>query len=235
VLLPAAGLLIQVFRNVERVDAGFGANSILTDQILLPKSKYQNPEQQGAFVEELVTRHRELPEVRSAAVAGATPLGEYSATLFEIENAPPRRPGDPNPLILQRIVTPGYLEAMGMTLRSGRTFTDADGRSEGTAAAIVNETFARLHWPGQDPIGKRIRYREWRGYKGGTDPRWYKIVGVLADVKDNGLPAYATVRLPPVCSALVEHLQLLCGRAPHVGQSLQPYQRFCVGWTRISR
>jgi predicted permease len=193
-LLTAAGLLIQAFRKVERVDSGFRADSILTYQILLPKSTYQNPEQQEAFVEELVTRHRELPGVRSAAVASATPLGEYSGTYFEIENAPPRRPSDTNRMILQRVVTPGYLESMGMTLRSGRTFTDADGRSEETAAAIVNETFARLQWPGQDPIGRRIRYGERRV----TDRRWYNVVGVITDVKDDGpdQPTRPSVYLP---------------------------------------
>ena len=192
VLLTAAGLLIQAFRKVERVDPGFRADSILTYQIQLPRSKYEKPEQQRAFVEELVTWHRELPGVRSAAVASATPLGGHSGTFFEIENAPPKRPNDPNPVILQRIVTPGYLEAMGMTLRSGRTFTDADGRSEGTAAAIVNEMFAKLHWPGQDPIGKRIRYER------GDDRRWYKVIGVIADVKDYGLdqPTRPSVYLP---------------------------------------
>ena len=197
VLLTVAGLLIQAFRKVEGVDPGFRADSILTYQILLPRSTYQNLEQQRAFVEELVSRHRELPGVRSAAVTSATPLGEYSGTLFEIENAPPRRPDDPDLGILQRIVTPGYLEAMGMTLRSGRTFTDADGRSEGTAAAIVNETFARLHWPGQDPIGKRIRYRQLRRF-GITDPRWYEVVGMIADVRDDGpdQPVRPAVYLP---------------------------------------
>jgi predicted permease len=197
VLLTAAGLLIQAFRNVERVDPGFRADSILTYQIHLPRSKYQTPEQQGAFVEELVTRHRELPGVRSAGVVNATPLGgEEAAAFFDIENAPPRRPSDPNPVIPQRVVTPGYLEAMGMQLRSGRTFTDADGRSEGTAAAIVTETFAKLYWPGQDPIGKRIRYRPLRGFE--TDPRWYEVVGVIADVKDYGLdrPTHPSVYLP---------------------------------------
>jgi predicted permease len=128
-----------------------------------------------------------------------TPLGgDESGTVFEIENAPPRRPGDPLSVSPQRVVTPGYLEAMGMTLRSGRTFTDADGRSEGTAAAIVSETFARLHWPGQDPIGKRIRYREFKEYEQGIDRRWYKVVGVIADVKDYGLdqPTRPSVYLP---------------------------------------
>jgi len=192
VLLTAAGLLIQAFRKVERIDPGFRADNILTYQITLPRQKYERPEQQRAFVEELAARHRELPGVRSAAVASATPLGGHWGNFFEIEHAPPRRPGDPNPVILQRIVTPGYLESMGMTLRSGRTFSDADGRSEGTAAAIVNEMFAKLHWPDQDPISKRIRYA------GGNERRWYQVIGVIADVKDYGLdqPTRPSVYLP---------------------------------------
>jgi predicted permease len=190
VLLTAAGLLIQAFRNVERVDPGFRADHILTYQIDLPVQKYQTREQRTAFVEELVARHRDLPGVRAAAVASSTPLGGEGTSfpLFDIENAPPRRPDDPDPLILFRIVTPGYLEAMGMTLRMGRTFTDADGRSKGTAAAIVNETFARLHWAGQDPIGKRIRDRFSNlpiNYQGSKV--WYTVVGVIADVKDEGM------------------------------------------------
>ena len=199
VLLTAAGLLIQAFRKVEHVDPGFRADSILTYQIHLPTSKYQTLEQQGPFVEELVIRQRALPGVRSAGVVSVTPLDVIeSGAVFDIENAPPKRPSDPSFGTPQRVVTPGYLEAMGMTLRSGRTFTDADGRSEGTAAAVVSETFARLNWPGQDPIGKRIRYREFRANKGQIDRRWYKVVGVIADVKDYGLdqPARPSVYLP---------------------------------------
>ena len=194
VLLTAAGLLIQAFRKVERVDPGFRADSIFTYQVQLPASR---PEQQRAFVEELVARHRELPGVRSAAVASGTPLGGHWGNFFEIEHAPVRRPGDPNPIILQRIVTPGYLEAMGMTLRSGRTFNDADGRSEGTSVAIVNEMFAKLNWAGQDPIGKRLRYA--RGpNREGKYPPWIPVVGVIADVKDYGLdqPSRPSVYLP---------------------------------------
>ncbi|MGH9632043.1 MAG: ADOP family duplicated permease [Bryobacteraceae bacterium] len=192
VLLTAAGLLIQAFRKVERVDKGFRADNILTYQVALPASKYQKPEQRRVFAEELAARHRLLPGVQAAAVASATPLGRHSGNFFKIENAPPKRPGEPNPVILQRIVSPGYLEAMGMTLRAGRTFTDADGRSDGSAAAIVNETFARLSWANQDPIGKRIRFG------GGDDRRWYKVVGVIADVKDYGLdqPSRPSVYLP---------------------------------------
>jgi predicted permease len=193
VLLTAAGLLIQAFRKVERVDPGFRADSVFTYQLQLPGSKYRNSEQQRAFVEQLEARHRELPGVRAAAVTSATPLGGHSGNFFEVEHAPPSRPDDPSPVILQRIVTPGYLEAMGMTLRSGRAFSEADGRSEGAAAAIVNEMFAKLHWPGQDPVGKRIRYAG-----DGNGRPWFQVIGVIADVKDYGLdqPTRPSVYLP---------------------------------------
>ena len=84
-----------------------------------------------------------------------------------------------------------------MTLRSGRTFSDTDGRSEGTAAVIVNETFAKLYWPGQDPIGKRIRYEGGKNLPANMK-LWYKVVGVIADVKDYGLdqPTHPSVYPP---------------------------------------
>lgn len=179
VLLTAAGLLVQAFRKVERIDPGFRPDSVLTYQLNLPAAKYTRPQQLSSFVDELLARHRELPGVRLAAITTGTPLGGHWGNFFEIEHAPPKRPSDPNPVILQRVVTPGYVEAMGMTFRAGRTFTDADGRSDGTAVAIVNEMFAKLSWPGQDPIGKRLRH--------GGGQTWYKVVGVIADVKDYGL------------------------------------------------
>lgn len=189
VLLTAAGLLIQAFRKVESVDPGFRADSILTYQIALPSSpasKYEKREQQVAFADELTARLHQLPGVRSAAVTSATPLGGHWGNFFEVEHAPPKREGDPNPVVLVRIVSPGYLEAMGMTLRLGRTFTDADGRSEGAGVVIVNETFAKLNWAGQDPIGKRLRAGGGKDREGKYPP-WYQVVGVIADVKDYGL------------------------------------------------
>ncbi len=192
VLLTSAGLLIQAFRKVENVDPGFRATNILTYQIALPNAKYGKPEQRRAFVDELLARHRALPGAEIAAATSATPLGGHWGNFFEVENAPPKRSGDPSPVTLQRIVTAGYLEAMGMTLRSGRTFTDADGRGGGPVVVVVNEAFARLSWSDQAALGKRIRYN------GGKNQPWMEVVGVIADVKDYGLdqPSRPSVYLP---------------------------------------
>lgn len=179
VLLAVAALLTQAFRKVEQIDPGFRADHVLTYSISLPQQKYPKPDQKLAFIAELLRKQRELPGVQFAAAASATPLGGHWGQFYEVEGAPKKRPGDANPVILNRVVTPGYLEAMGMTLRAGRTFTDFDGRTPGAEVAVINESFARLHWPGEDPIGKRIRPGDWKP--------WWPVVGVIADVKDYGL------------------------------------------------
>jgi predicted permease len=179
VLLALAALLTQAFQKVERVYPGFRAERVLTYSLFLPSQKYPKDEQKLAFFDELLRQQRELPGVQFAAGASATPLGGHSGNFYDAEGAPAKRPGEANPIILTRVVTPGYLETMGMTLRSGRTFTDADGRKPGTEAVVVNETFARMHWPGQEAAGKRVRH--------GPGAPWLTVVGVIADVKDYGL------------------------------------------------
>lgn len=179
VLLATAVLLTQAFRKVEQINAGFRADHVLTYSVGLPNQKYPKPEQKLAFIEELLRKHRELPGVQYAAATSATPLGGHWGNFYDVEGAPPKRAGDADPVILQRIVTPGYVEAMGMTLRAGRAFLDSDGRKEGAEAVIVNESFAKRFWPGQDPIGKRVRYRDGKV--------WWRVVGMIADVKDYGL------------------------------------------------
>ncbi len=79
-------------------------------------------------------------------------------------------------MILQMFTFPGYFRAMGVELKAGRDFDDHDGDSPGTKAAIVSEGFAKLHWHGEDPIGKRVSYR-------GNKPMWMRVVGIATDTK----------------------------------------------------
>jgi predicted permease len=196
VLLAAAGLLFQAFRNVERIDPGFRADHILTWQVSLPSSKYQKPEQRRAFMDELLSQYSGLPGVQNVALTSATPLGGHWGNFYEAEGAPPLRPGDPDPVILQRVVTAGYMEAMGMKLIAGRMFARSDEKPATPEVAIVNETFAKLYWSGQSAVGKRLRHR---GSKS-----WYEVAGVMADVKDYGLdqPSRPSVYLPMVSEQL---------------------------------
>jgi predicted permease len=117
--------------------------------------------------------------VEAAAVANIVPLAGHWGRGFLVENAPPRDPDEPTPIILNRVVSPGYYQAMGVTLQSGRVFTEMDGRDEENRVVIVNETAVRRFFPpDQDPIGARVSY--------GNESPWMTVVGVTRDVKHYG-------------------------------------------------
>jgi predicted permease len=180
VLLIVTGLSVLDVRALLNVDPGFTTENVLTYRIGLPRERYEESEQRLAFFNAHLEEIRALPGVQAAGAATARPLGGHWGNFFEIEGAPPLGPDEQNPVILNRVVSPGYLDAIGVTLLAGRDFTENDGRSEGALAVIVNETFARRFWPDADPIGKRMRYP-------GDDVPWMTVVGVTHDTKHYGL------------------------------------------------
>ncbi len=180
VLLIVTGLSVLDVRALLNVDPGFTADNVLTYRLSLPSERYGDGEQRVAFIAEHLEEIRALPGVEAAGATSARPLGGHWGNFFEIENAPPAGPDDQTPVILNRVVSPGYLDAIGVTLLSGRDFTESEGRDEGSLAVIVNETFARRFWPDADPIGKRMRYR-------GDGNPWMTVVGVTHDTKHYGL------------------------------------------------
>jgi predicted permease len=119
--------------------------------------------------------------VEHAAIANVLPLMGHWGNFYEVEGAPDRTEQDGNPVVLQRSVTSGYFEAMGVEIVEGRAFDEFDGRDDSTQVAIVNQTFVRTHMSdGIDPIGRRIR-------SGGEPPLWLTVVAVAHDVKHYGL------------------------------------------------
>ncbi|MBI3472108.1 MAG: ABC transporter permease [Candidatus Solibacter usitatus] len=138
-----------------------------------------------------MTRVAGLPGVRMVGGINEPPLAGS-----RMPNQPISREGQPlrtaaeSPQVIQQAVTPDYFRVMGIPLRKGRFFTEADA-GEGRFPAIVNETAARLYWPGQDPLGKRFAMGslERLGYfrARGNEPEWREIVGVVADVRSSGL------------------------------------------------
>jgi len=179
ILLIVAGLSIRDFQAVREVDPGYQPEGVLTFRVDLSGPAYEEDPARLQFFEGYLERLRGIPGVETAAVANFTPLGGHWGRGIEIENAPPRDPDEPTPIILMRVVSPDYFQAMGVTLRAGRAFTETDGRDEGSQAAIVNETFVRRFWPeGTDPIGRRIRFGDW--------DTWKTVVGVGHDVKHYG-------------------------------------------------
>jgi putative ABC transport system permease protein len=179
VLLVVAGLSIRDFQALQAVDPGFRPEGVLTFRVDLPGASYEGAEARLQFLEAYSERLGALPGVEASAVANVVPLAGHWGMGFQVENAPPRDPDEPTPIILNRVASPGYFQAMGVTLLSGRLFTQMDGRDQGNRVVIVNETAVRRFFPpDQDPIGARARY--------GDESPWMTVVGVTRDVKHYG-------------------------------------------------
>jgi len=180
VLLIAAGLGVHDFRRLLRVDPGFRTGNLLTYSLSPEGERYDGNDRRLAFWSDHLERLRALPGVVSAAAASTLPLGGHWGWLFTVEGAPPRAPDEPNPIVLNRVVSTGYFETMGVERIAGRDFDDRDGRDEGSHVVIVDETFRRHFFPeGGDVLGRRI--------KAAGDSMWMTIVGIARDVRHYGV------------------------------------------------
>ncbi len=179
ILLVMAGLGIRDFQAVMDVEPGFETEGILTFGLSLPSAKYEGEEAILQFWEGYLAQIRALPGVSLAGVTSATPMGGHWGQFFRAEGAPELGPDDVAPVTLNRVVSPGYLEAMGIRLRSGRFFSEGDGRDE-NRAVILNETWALANFPDEDAVGQRIQ-ATWEGAPLMT------VVGVTEDTKHYGL------------------------------------------------
>jgi len=179
VLLVCAGLLAGSFWRLQQVNPGFDPKNVLTFRVSLPTSKYERNEQIESFYQRLSERIAALPGVTSASAVSVLPLsGQNSAVGFSIEGIP-TEPNNafPHESYL-RITRPGYFNTMGITLLQGRDF-DARDSLQGNAVVIINETLARKHFPGQNPLGRRIS-PSFAIDDRGTLAR--EIIGVVKDV-----------------------------------------------------
>ena len=182
VLLIGAGLLIKSFLHLQNVNPGFAPDHLLTINLALPQAKYKENAQMSRFFAQVVERVRAIPGVDAAAAVSHLPLsGQEELDGFTVE-------GRPAPVDLSqiqtadfRVVTPDYFRAMQIPLLKGRSFTDQD-RANTTNSIIIDETFARQVFPGEDPIGKRIDEQGGR-----EDHGFATIIGVVGSVKHTDL------------------------------------------------
>ncbi|MEE8586144.1 MAG: FtsX-like permease family protein [Acidobacteriota bacterium] len=181
VLLVGSGLMIRTFWNLQSQDPGFAPEKVLAFDVSLSQSKYPDLEQRRAFYGEAERRIAGLPGVEAVGAVNRLPFStSNSGTGFAVEGRPQAAPGEV-PFCDFRLATPGYFEAMGIPLERGRGFTPQDG-PDAPSAVIVNQALVRLHFPSQDPLGKRIRL----GRLGQNAP-WSVIVGVAGDVRHNDM------------------------------------------------
>lgn len=199
VLLVGASLLARSFIALASIDPGYEAANTLTAHVSFPAARY-DPAAQARFVEQARERLAGLPGVVAAGAVNLLPLVPGNAIVAF--NAPGRAEvRSPDDVIRAglRVVSPGYLEAMGIRLREGRTIAAGDTASS-QRVLLVNETFARRYVPGRSPVGMRL--------PGVMGPRQeWEVVGVIGDVRREGLDA------EPEPELYVPYAQLADGRA----------------------
>ena len=185
VLLIGAGLMIQSFVSLLRVNPGFDAAHVISMRLTVPGAKYPQNSDVTAVYQQLQNRISAIPGVQSAGIINQLPSdAEKSEASFEIEGRPFMTDKEREDGIADyRMVSPSYFKTMGITMLRGRTFTDQEGK-QAPPAAIINDKLARRFFPLEDPTTKRIRLRE--------DLPWLQIVGVVPDVKNQGLLADTT-------------------------------------------
>jgi putative ABC transport system permease protein len=183
VLLTGAGLLLRSFQRLQSVNQGFNSEHVLSFDVALPGVKYRTSELQSRFFESLLEQLRSLPGVEEAGIASRVPLqqkrGDAVPSIPYSVEGQAKPPGSPPDLMEATIASPGYFRAIGIQLLRGRFFNDHD-HQKAENAVIVDEEFVNRHWPGEDPIGRRIRFAAGR-------PRYLTVIGVVGRVKSNSL------------------------------------------------
>ena len=178
VLLTGAGLMLKSFLHLRAVNPGFSPHSVMTITVDLPDSIYRTPAQMRAFHARTLDELSRLPGVSASGAVNLLPLGGFlTMGTFQVEGS--QRP--PDFMVDKPCISPGYFKAMGMPLLSGREFTEADNDAA-SGVVVVSQSVARVLWPGQDPVGKRISMED--------EPKpedWLAVAGVVDDVKQRGL------------------------------------------------
>lgn len=180
VLLIGAGLMMQSFGNIQKIDPGFDPENLLTVEIGLPDKSYPEPAQISAFYENLEARIAGIGGVESVGSTGLLPFtNSNSTTTIYVEGSPRPEPGN-HAFGSIRAITPNYPDTMGFTLLKGRLLTAQDYNRE-APVALINETLAQKYWPGEEVVGKRFR-------RGGPDSEapWTTVVGLVGDVRYGG-------------------------------------------------
>jgi putative ABC transport system permease protein len=198
VLLAGGGLMLKSFVRLTDVDPGFDPHNVLRLDLSLPGPRYAKPQQQVRFYGDLIERIKALPGVETVGATTQTPLSPGDNWgLFSIEGRAAPAAGQETAAAM-RSVNSEYFRVMRIPLKMGRYFTDADARialpvmrffeqqpypehynePQPAPAVIINETMARMYFPDDDPLGKRIRI---------IASPWLTIVGVVGDIHHSGL------------------------------------------------
>ncbi len=175
ILLTGGGLLLRSFIELQGVDLGFNADKILVGFIGPPRTAYPTAAQRLAFYDQVLEKAGAIPGVEKAALSSILPLGGGdSDTSVQIEGRPPARSQSESTVTWYRATSSNYFDVMGIRLIAGRLFADR----ETAPSVVINETFVKKYFAGEDPLGKRLRFS--------PEMPVFTIVGVVGDVKMGG-------------------------------------------------
>ena len=177
VLLTASGLLLRSFEKMRAVDVGFRPDHTLTAFYRLPEYQYATQASVDTFDEQVLRALRQLPGVETVGITTVLPsTGDWEGPAITIEGYVPPKGAGLN-MAMESLLRGDPIQALGIRLLRGRTFTEADNAGS-QLVALVNSSLAQRYWPGQDPIGKRFR----RGMQETRTP-WMTVVGVVDSIK----------------------------------------------------
>jgi predicted permease len=179
-LLIAAGLMIKSVVQLKNVQMPFGIENVLTARIDLPRGTYPDSAASIRFFERLLPKLQALQGVEAATLSDGLPAAGNGTVPVQIEGKAYQHDND-SPLAREGIVTAGYFDTFAAKVKSGREFTAGDTATS-RPVAIVNESFARAHFPAMDPLGRQMK----RSRPGSTEP-WLTIVGVVPDLIMEGI------------------------------------------------
>jgi putative ABC transport system permease protein len=176
-LLSGIGLMLRDFQRLHSADLGYDPAGLLTFTVNLSPEEYPTAESRVAF---MAAAAAELERIPGLAAAGATtmfPSARSNAVAEALVEGRESVPGQRS-LVNSRMVTPGFLDAVGIPLLRGRGISEAD-RAGSPPVVVISAALARRHWPDQDPLGVRVR-----NGRAGADAPWMTIVGVVGDVRE---------------------------------------------------
>lgn len=176
VLLISSALLIQAIWQIQAVNPGFRADSVLAVNTPLPMPKYANITQRSDFYSRVLSEVRGLPGVMNAAYISFLPLTPNMGGIFPVNGLQRSSEDGGNWTASLRFVTPGFFPSLQIPLQLGRDVSEMD-TDDASPVAVVSESFARRQWPGRDPIGQQFEFVS----------QTRKVIGVVGDIRCRGL------------------------------------------------
>jgi putative ABC transport system permease protein len=179
VLLAGAGLMLRSFTKLYTLDVGFPTEHLMSMQLQLPDSKYVTPDARRIFYGEVEPQIAAIAGVESIAVTTAVPPFGSGQRLLEIEGR--QQSGEPSRGVTVVTISTRFFDVIGVPIARGRMFRATDG-APGSEAAIVNERLAATFFPGEDPIGRRLRFSQLQPGPGRPEDVWRTIVGMSRSI-----------------------------------------------------